>query len=164
LAVFHFHGFILQTAQPNDNFWKIAKAWTEADPDHGGVTSPSFWFEQDAGIESYVLEDSAGVVFFFKMVRKKDAVELHIQFPPTPRDPEESKAQSIRIASALTLGLGWIEKVLASRGVSRLFFTSKSQKLIRFCEKRLKFTRDGERLEKPIPPQKLSASPWLSGN
>jgi hypothetical protein len=96
LAVFHFHGFILQTAQPNDNFWKIAKAWTEADPDHRGVTSPSFWF--------------------------------------------------------------------ASRGVSRLFFTSKSQKLIRFCEKRLKFTRDGERLEKPIPPQKLSASPWLSGN
>lgn len=165
MATFQFSGFTLQTARPGDNHWKIARAWTQADPSHRDTTSPSFWFEQEDGIESYVLEDRGGVVFFFKMMRRPNAeVELHIQFPPKLEDAEKDAEQRDRVMRGLTLGLQWIEKVLASREVSRLFFSSKSPSLIRFSQKRLGFKLEQSRLVKQIYPTRGIASGAGNGN
>lgn len=151
MPTFHFSGFKLHTAQPSVFYMRIAKQWTDADPDHSGKTSPGFWFEQGGGTESYILEDCFGVVFFFKMQRRGESdVELHIQFPQPQLTPREEAAQRDRVRRGLIQGLDWIEKALALRDVSRLFFISQNPNLIRFSVRHLGFSQTGERLEKHI--------------
>ena len=147
MARFTFDGLTLETARPTDELLSAARAWTLQDPDHRDTTPPEFWFEQRAGRESYVLQDSSGLVFFFKLQgHATGEVEMHIQFPP-PIDLD----QRARILRGLTKGLCWIERALAFRQVHTLFFVSKSATLIRFCETRLGFKANGNRLEKQIP-------------
>lgn len=165
MSIFHFDGFCLQTARPFENYKKLAQEWTDADAYHKHSTDGGFWFEQDSGIESYILEDKFGVVFFFKMQRHPhDEVELHIQFPPPAQDPRTEAGRRDRVMRGLTLGLEWIEKVLALKEVSTLFFVSQNPSLIRFCEKRLGFTRAKKRLVKPIAQPKGDARAATNGN
>jgi len=151
MAHFCFHGFTLKTAMRNELHWRLAESWTEADPDHRETTPAGFWFEQNENCYSYILEDRHGVVFFFKMMwHGTDQVELHIQFPPAPEEAEATADQRQRTIRGLTEGIPWIERVLAIRNVSTLFFTSKSPSLIRFCVKRLGFRHEEGRLTKAI--------------
>lgn len=124
----------------------LAAAWTDADPEHSKTTLPQFWIEQDTRINSFVLEDEQGPVFFFRMVRHKHGVEIeiHIQFAP------ENIVSRQRTMDALTIGFEWLAKRLVSLGFKILYFHSRSQRLIYFCQKRLGFKWDGRRLEKDI--------------
>jgi hypothetical protein len=164
LATFQFHGFKLETARPTNYYWKLAREWTEADPAHRNATSAGFWFEHGMGVESYTLEDDLGVVFFFKMVRWQNAeVELHIQFPPPELSPRHRARQRDRIMKALTLGLEWIEKVVALKEATRLFFVSNNPALIYFCVHRLGFIRENKRLVKLVVPIRGIASSAANG-
>jgi hypothetical protein len=160
-----FAGFTIKPARRLEaNYFDIARAWTEADAEHRETTPAEFWFEQDLGVESYVMEDRYGVVFFFKLMRLRDQVELHIQFSPMAGDAPQEAERRTRIINGLTKGLQLVERALASRNVTAVFFTSKSPALIRFCTKRLGFQvmdpvrrRRGRlvpvKLEKRIGPQ-----------
>lgn len=151
ISSFTFSGFTLRPSRGIADL-RLASAWTEADPHHCNTTQGVFWCEQDLGTESYLLEDKFGPVFFFKMQRApNNTIELHIQFPPDRKDASAQADQRAHVMTGLQLGLQWIERVLSLRGVRALCFTSKSPSLMRFCVKRLGFTRDGERLEKSIP-------------
>ena len=162
MACFQFEGLTLQHALRREEYYRIAKAWTEADPDHRLTTTPGFWFEHAPNIESYVLEDKFGIILFFRLERKEPGkIEVHIQFPPALVDPKRNAERRARVMRGLTKGLEWIERVLAAREENTLFFTSKSPRLIRFCKKRLGFKGNGERLEKRI--QQIP-SPVSSGN
>ena len=67
LSTFFFSGFTLRPSTAGDR--TLATAWTKADPEHSTTTPPDFWIEQSDSTESYLLEDDAGPVFFFKMQR-----------------------------------------------------------------------------------------------
>jgi hypothetical protein len=153
LQHFKFDRFTLRSAREGDA--ALAKQWTEADPDHR-TYDPKFWLEMCPGAESYLLVDVAGPVFFFKMVRidarqdvtlgtlgiglkPEKAAELHIQFAPGDR-------QGTRLRSMLGMDKGWkwLEKMLAEKGFDAVYFTSRSPRLILFCEKRLGFAEVGE--------------------
>ncbi len=153
LEAFQFDGFTLRPAREEDA--ALAKEWNEADPDHRTL-DPKFWLEMRPGAEGYVLEDTLGPVFFFKMVRidarqdaplgtlgiglkPEKAAELHIQFAPGDR-------QGTRLRSMLGMDKGWkwLEKMLAEKGFDAVYFTSRSPRLILFCEKRLGFAEVGE--------------------
>lgn len=128
--VYHFHGYTLRPATSEDIL--MSTAWTAADPWHANTTNPEFWLDQSPGIESYILEDAEGPVFFFRMTR---AVRLDIQFPPEPPEGDTRK----RVRDGLREGFGWLAAVLALSGVHEVIFKSENPELIRSAEKRLGF-------------------------
>jgi hypothetical protein len=142
MPTFRFQGFTLRPAIDSD--LEIAKAWTEADPDHRGITKPEFWLENVGNANSFLLEDAFGPVFLFRMDVKGNEVAAHIQFPP------DEPATRRRVMQGLTLGFAWLEKILSGQRYKTLFFNSTSIPLINFCQKRLGFTWDGRRLEKAL--------------
>jgi hypothetical protein len=150
LETFCFDGYTLRPAGEGDV--RLATEWTQGDPYHRNNTHPTFWLEQRRGSDSYVLEDNAGPVFFFKMMRTSEAhvVELHIQFPPPEYHLRQQKLRNSRQMVALILGFEWIERVLLFSGVTNVFFISHSPSLIRFCVKRLGFEQKGAHLTKRI--------------
>lgn len=163
--IFQFQGLTMKTAMPSNFYWRLAKQWTDADPEHRKTTTAAFWFEHGDGVESYVLEDAVGPILFFKLVRHDTAeIEIHIQFPPFEKNPRMEQARRERIATGMTCGLEWIEKVLAYKDVSTLFFVSESSQLIKFCEKRLGFVKAGTRFTKTIARGRPNASAQSSGN
>ena len=149
ISSFGFSGFLLKPASKTSANLKLAADWIAADPDHRDTTPPEFWFDYRLGVESYLLEDKFGPVFFYKMNRTKAReVEIHIQFPPAS-DPDTRA----RVMRGLTLGLEWIERVLAQREQTTLFFRTKNPALHRFAIKRLGFAasqQERHRLEKQI--------------
>lgn len=145
LASFTFQGFTLRPTRYDDR--DLAEEWNAADPDHCNTTDPDFWLEQRPGIESYLLEDAAGPIFFFKMERRAaDQVEVHIQFPPGDRN------NKVRILAGLSSGYEWLERILILHAVRTVTFTSQSPSLIAFCERRLGFIEQGGRLWKVLTP------------
>lgn len=149
-STFCFDGFTLRPTGGTD--FILAEKWTMADPAHRDTTSAWFWLEQTAGVESYLLEDRFGPVFFFKMMRRPgNRIELHLQFSPCARGVSRQADQRSRTMRALTVGMKWIEKILSYQQIDELFFVSENPNLSRFTEKRLGFTRDGNRLAKAIP-------------
>lgn len=139
---------------------RLAEAWTAADSHHRDTTLPIFWLDQRLGTESYVMEDSAGPILFFKMVRQPgQTVEMHVQFPPLPESATGRAESRYRVVHALMLGFEWLERVLILREIKSLSFICDTPQLKRFCEKRLGFTQDhGTRLRKVI------ARPPCNGN
>lgn len=123
-----------------------AQAWTEADPDHCSTTRGDFWLVQSDLINSFYLRDTFGLVFFIRLDSKPGSeMEIHIQF-----SPDQSPDMRVRTMNALSQGWRWLEKRLRGMGVKTVYFRSKSQRLIYFCERRLGFTWDGRRLQREI--------------
>ena len=153
LCTFVFSGFTLRPATPGDR--PLATSWTEADLEHSRTTHPDFWLEQSNNVESYLLSDQIGPVFFFKMQRhSRQQVELHIQFPPESERITGELLRKRRVMRGLMLGLQWIEKALSSRGICELLFKSHNENLISFCVKHMGFDREGARLSKTIAPDR----------
>lgn len=68
LPTYHFDTYTLRPATMLDAL--LAMEWTAADPFHAWeAAQPDYWIEQKFGINTYVVEDVYGPVFFFKMVR-----------------------------------------------------------------------------------------------
>jgi hypothetical protein len=143
LNTLHFKGFTLRPAGEADR--RLAEQWTAQDAEHAGKIDPGFWLEQRLGVDSVLVLDGKGPVFFFKaaMYDKKKAGEMgpgkrvaqvFIQF--MPRATEEDRE---RTRTALTLGMQWLEPVLEQGGAEEIFFDSGNEKLIAFCVKRLGF-------------------------
>lgn len=134
----------------------LAEEWTATDQWHAGLIDPAFWLEQAPDKDSFILEDFAGPIFFFKthLLQKTQsniqlwmAVQLFIQFMPIASSDDLK-----RVADGLLEGLKWLEETLKSASVSEIFFDSYNPTLIRFCTKRLGFTLDGTRLRKQLIP------------
>lgn len=178
--LFQFQGFQLYRAGQQD-CW-LAQLWTDMDPHHHETTPAEFWVENAPGVESYLLRDRDGWLFFSRLQRRNiiarrtpgvaeslwSAVELHIQFGPaegervlkpvldrTPYRQETAAMQTInreRTIAGLVRGMEWLELALAGAGVSALFFDSENPNLIRFSQKRLGFAQEGTKLLKWIIP------------
>lgn len=143
LPPFHFDRYTLRIALPAD--LRMAANWTEADPDHAGK-SPWFWIYQSDNVNSLLLEDEQGPVFFFRMqIMTGVEIEVHIQF-----SPDDSMQARERVMRALLIGFAWLEIRLTQVGFRTMFFESKNPALILFCQKRMGFAWDGKRLERKM--------------
>lgn len=141
---FAFDGFQLRPAVEAD--FSLAQYWNNADPDHRHRTKPAFWLEQGASVNSFLLHDAIGPVFFFRIDVDADTVEIHMQF-----SPDSSAGTRLRTMNAMSIGLRWLEKRLSSVGCNTIYFNSRTPRLIMFCQQRLGFAWDGRRLEKKLP-------------
>ena len=141
---YRFGKYTLRRTTEDD--YELARAWIMADPSHAGRTPPKFFLTQSKGIESYVLEDPEGPVFFFRMTR---AVRIDIQFAP---DEEHERTRE-----GLIRGLDWLSTVLAEKGIRQLIFESVNLPLIRMAEKRLGFHRSHDELVKDLQPAEETA-------
>ena len=137
----------------------LATSWTHADPRHAGTVDPRFWLDQGRGVESYLVFDPTGPVFFFKMepfqcFEADDistgvlyalrggwplgagtrVVQIHVQVMPITSDDD-----SERTRTALMVGTPWFEELMARAGVKEIFFDVQDAKLLAFCIKRLGF-------------------------
>jgi hypothetical protein len=137
---------------------RLAIEWTAADPDHRGKIDPEFWLEQRPGMDSVVVEDQSGPVFFFKtclLVERKQVMEreqdeediriiaqVFIQFMPCATEEDRERTRQ-----ALMEGTAWLAPVLEQSGAEEMFFDTRQPKLIAFCQKRLGFIVDGKDLE-----------------
>lgn len=150
---FEFDGYTLRPATEED--LPLARAWNAGDPDHVWEAGQErYWIEQRAGVESYLLEDALGPVFFFKILTIAEtlmggvssnavncgartnakAVEVSIQFAP------DGGAGQLRTMTALSRGFAWLEKRLSAVGVKAVYFNSKNLLMIRFALIKLGFT------------------------
>lgn len=178
--LFQFQGFQLFRAGIED-LW-LADLWTDIDPHHRETTRGEFWVTNRPGVESYLLRDAQGFLFFARLERQDliarrtaeskpttwEAVELHIQFGPNEGerflDPCLTRTISYREAMAMTAikrertvaglvrGIEWLELALSGAGVPALFFNSQNPHLVRFSEKRLGFAQEGSKLLKWLIP------------
>ena len=145
---FQFLNFSLRPCTEDDI--ELARAWTAADPAHAGIIAPAYWLQQDIGVDSYLLADEHGPLFFFQMRR---AVRLLIQFAP------ETEVDPTRTRSGLELGVKWLSMALGACSVTELIFDSTSKLLRRFVTGKLGFyskvdtlTKNVQPLVKPIGP------------
>ena len=165
-----FQGLEIYQARPED-FW-LAMLWTALDPHHAGKVEPEQWIDWTPGVESYLWLDKQGWIFFSRLNRRimclgeesrpRMVVEVRMQFAPyvetapppnyplnTPARIEAAKPiNPDRTMRGLILGTEWLCRSLAQFDVSALCFESESPSLIRFCQKRMEFRRDGESLIK----------------
>jgi len=135
---------------------KLAEQWTAWDSDHAGRIDPKFWMEgwkrasdHALAIDSILVKDTAGPVFFCKVFQKKVkgelVAEVYVQFRPCA--VEEDRLRTIH---ALRKGTEWLELRLKLNGVKELCFDSHNENLIRFCMKRLGFVHEGNKLSKRL--------------
>lgn len=174
LNILSFKGFSLRPAGEAD--LPLAERWTAWDPDHAGKIAPKFWLEQRMGVDSVLVHDGKGPVFFFKVrllvkpgqtncpeplpshmiglseetlrevYGQRDRIAAEVFVQFMPCATEEDRE---RTRAALTLGMEWIEPVLEAGGAEEIFFDSSNEKLIAFCVKRLGFdTPEGKSLGK----------------
>ena len=169
LNTLRFSGYTLRPAGEADR--RLAEQWTARDEDHAGKIDPGFWLEQRLGMDSVVVEDSQGPVFFFKtclLIEKitdqrplpiqlvglsqktidevrpwseRIAAEVFIQFMPCATEEDRERTRQ-----ALIEGMAWLAPVLEQSGAEEMFFDSRQPKLIAFCQKRLGFIVDGKDL------------------
>jgi len=151
---FKFMHFTLRPAGVIATDQVLARDWTFADPDHCGRVRPSFWVEQDFGKDSYLLFDREGPVFFWKgiLLVEPRRVEMHIQFPPMPKNLHEKLQRLMRTRAGLIHGLAWLEGLLSKASVEEIYFDSLSRPLIAFATKRLGFVQEGQRISKRLLP------------
>lgn len=132
---FQFGEYNLRPAVERD--LPLAQAWNSADPDHGWeLGQERYWIENTKTVNSFVLEDAQGPVFFFRAIRLAGAdwIEISLQF-----DRQAQPAPLWRMMNGMTAGLRWLEKMLPANGVNAIYFSSKSERLIRFAIARLGF-------------------------
>ena len=148
MIVHTFSGYELRPAGLDD--LELARAWTNADPDHIGRVDPAFWIHQAPGMESWLLCDGKGPVFFFKAIIHRETLEVHIQFPPYPIQENAGKQieHRRRVSLALIEGTRWLEQRV--KGLEKMRFESQNPSLIRFAEKYLGFTNFGGQLTKSL--------------
>ena len=132
-----FGPYQLRPATPEDE--ELARAATAADPEHAGIISPTFWLEQDRGVDCYVLTDAEGPVFFFRMQR---VARLFIQFMPGVTPARNRKV--------LTEGMGWLDVALRAASVTELIFDSTSRLLRLFVSGKLQFRPKHNTLSRPV--------------
>lgn len=120
----------------------LATAWMAADRWHRGQFAPGFWLEQAATVNSFVLEDKDGPIFFFQTREAGTCLEIFIQFDSFDVFAGGAPVR-FRTILALTKGLEWLKKNLGGAGWDSVYFTSKNPQLIEFCERRLGFVVDG---------------------
>lgn len=140
-GMYRFGKYTLRPATEADR--PLAAAWVSADEWHANTTEPDFFLSAEKGIESYVLEDPHGPVFFFRMTR---TIRLDIQFPPD----DERQPTHERTREALMAGVEWLAGSLALAGIHQLIFDSTNPLLIRSAEKRLGFHRSPDELVRDI--------------
>jgi hypothetical protein len=97
-------------------------------------------------MDSVVMEDSQGPVFFFKtqlLTTKEEIItaQVFIQFMPRVTIDDGNRTRQ-----ALMEGTAWLAPVLEESGAEEMFFDSRQPKLIAFCQKRLGFIVDGKDL------------------
>lgn len=142
--------------------YRVAKHWTQQDPDHAGKVQPVFWIQQSLYQDSYVLQDRQGIIFFFSAIRFEDGyihesvvvpgpcVQVHIQFPPLTGELLPDLKRQRETMDALQQGLPWLERVLTQSHVREIFFDSENEPLVAFSVKRLGFTREGTLVRKSL--------------
>lgn len=140
LPVYEFDGYTFRPTDRNDQ--PLARAWNRADPDHiWEMQYTDYWVEQSYLVNSYVLEDAIGILFFVRSARHTgDEIEITLQFDRGLR--MVSKARAMK---GIEAGFDWMKKALPMNGFKALYFLSKNESLIAFTEKRLGFVKDGER-------------------
>ena len=144
LSTLRFSGYTLRPAGEADR--RLAEQWTSRDLDHAGKIDPGFWLEQRPGMDSVVMEDSQGPVFFFKtqlLTTNEEIItaQVFIQFMPRVTIDDGNRTRQ-----ALMEGTAWLAPVLEESGAEEMFFDSRQPKLIAFCQKRLGFIVDGKDL------------------
>jgi len=143
MQAYRFDGFLLRPAVSTD--MELASRWTYADAHHKHTTLPEFWLLQTSAVNSYVLDDECGTVFFFRIDQRKDKqCEVHIQF-----EPGEALRKS-RTRLGLIRGILWLEKMLTESGFEGYYFHSISPQLIFFCQRKLGFEWDGTKIYRNI--------------
>lgn len=137
---YQFDGYTFRPATPDDK--PLARLWNMMDPDHKWeMQYPDYWIEQNNQVNSYVLEDSVGILFFVKSIRHMgNEIEITLQF-----DRECGIVSKARVVRALAVGFEWLKEALPMNGFKSLYFMSKNEDLILFTEKRLGFVKDGVR-------------------
>jgi hypothetical protein len=140
LPVYKFDGYTFRPATPDDN--PLATSWNGMDPDHGWeLQYPHFWIEQNDWVNSYVLEDAIGILFFVKSIRHMShEIEITLQFDRTC-----GMVSKARVVRGLAAGFAWLREALPMNGFEALYFTSKNEQLVLFAQKRLGFFEDGSR-------------------
>ena len=140
LPAYQFEGYLFRPAVWGD--LALAQSWNHIDPEHtweGGL--PLYWIEQTAEVNSYVLEDRTGVVFFVKSIRSAgDEIQINLQF-----DRSHATVSKMRTMQGMVAGMRWLQKALPLNGFRAVYFVSKNPELMAFAEKGLGFARDGER-------------------
>lgn len=150
-GAYRFGKYILRPATDAD--LATAETWVCADPWHATTTEPEFFLSHEKGIESFVLEDPDGPVFFFRMTR---TIRLDIQFPPDDEQPTDRPHERTR--EALIQGVEWLAGSLALAGIHQLIFDSVNPLLIRSAERRLGFHRSPNELVRDIAVRKEVSS------
>lgn len=122
-------------AVPHDGL--LAEAWNDDDPDHDWEgEQDGYWTEQDEHVNSYVLEDWIGIVFFLKMIRTGTDLEVSMQFPPRNHTNFD-----IRTARAMSVGFEWLLRALTNNSIDRIFFSSRNQTVIDIATKQWGFAK-----------------------
>lgn len=140
LPVYKFEGYTFRPATEDDQ--PLSRLWNMLDPEHKWeMQYPDYWIEQNDQVNSYVLEDAMGILFFVKSIRHLgQEVEITLQF-----DRRCGNVSKDRVREGLLAGFAWLKKALPMNGFKALYFVSKNPDLIQFTEKRLGFVKDGMR-------------------
>jgi hypothetical protein len=140
LPVYKFGGYTFRPATAGDH--PLARLWNMMDPEHKWeMQYPNYWIEQTNQVNSYVLEDAIGILFFVKSIQHTDnEIEITLQF-----DRECGIVSKARVVRGLEAGFDWLKEALPMNGFKSLYFVSENEDLILFTEKRLGFVKDGTR-------------------
>lgn len=134
--MFTFTTYQLRPATEADR--ELCERWIEADPDHRGRVNADFFIKPEPGVETFVLEDAQGEVFFFRMMR---ALRIDIQFGPSTSAEERERTRL-----ALMNGFDWLKESCGSAVIRQVIFESQVVPLVRFCEKRFGFQQSSHEL------------------
>ena len=138
---YKFDGYVFRPAAEGDV--ELARRWNAADPEHQWEARfPDYWVEQNGVVNSYVLEDTKGILFFMKSIRCSGGkeIEINIQF-----DRARSQVSALRLMVGLSIGFDWLKKALPMNGFEAVYFVSRNRNLCTFAEQRLGFAKDGGR-------------------
>lgn len=140
LPVYQFDSYKFRPATADDK--PLARLWNTMDPDHTWeLQYHDYWIEQNNQVNSYVLEDSTGILFFVRSIRHMgNEIEITLQF-----DRKCGMVSKARVMKGMEVGFAWLKKALPMNGFKALYFVSKNEDLILFTEKRLGFVKEGMR-------------------
>lgn len=141
LPVYQFEGYIFRPATRAD--LPLAQQWNRNDPEHGWEAEyPEYWIEQSDHMNSYVIEDGLGVVFFVKSIRQaEDEIEITVQF-----DRMRETVSKTRVMAGMNAGFRWLKEALPMNGFKSLYFSSDNERLIFYAQKRFRFMQEGRKL------------------
>lgn len=140
LPTYRFDGYLYRPAVLED--LRLAQAWNRADDEHAWEADyPLYWIEQNNRVNSYVLEDVMGIVFFVKSIRQPDdQIEITLQFDRSGRRVSRRRAME-----GMRVGFEWLKEALPANGFKAVYFVSKNPQLGAFAVKSLGFSQDEDR-------------------